>query len=620
MGRRMDFKGLAQAAAKTTVAAAGAAASLAGKGICEGGKLVKQGAEELYRTVDEDRHMLEEIKQINVFCETAMQDFARQSELCERDFDRERKAYDALAEQVNAQIRMYDIVAQYLARQSSQERVGFKAAAPGLNAGPERTGLQASKEACLAGGATGLAFGAGTVGLLTAFGTASTGTALSSLSGAAYLHAMLAALGGGSLATGGFGMVGGAIVLGTAFLAPAAAVTGYLANKRIREAYQEALGRKQKADKLAEESAVFFDEVTLGVATFRRLNQDLSAFSVFFGELLNMSLMACAMKQDAAYQAILQQAAGTLDLFARVRILTADKKPNPQMAAELDDASSAASACRQALYQYTARLSDVQQEAMEGAKREQLHIQNIADMQSQLEQMKLEKKMADTTIREQAKVIQEQKRQLALVSQEFAALREKLRNIADEDARAEMLYADWQEREPAFMAQDQSVFEMQAKRVAGRYAHLDARAVQFVATGEALYEICRRMDVAGMDYSPVVLDYAKSVEYLLTEVLHRQAILAAQQRITLGKAVNVYVRSRAFRNRWKTGFVAVLDEITRCRNTSAHPHGVDKPAADRVRVLILGTTSGTFADGILVYFDELLAGDGCTKNGSGGMQ
>lgn len=50
-------------------------------------------------------------------------------------------------------------------------------------------------------------------GVVGAFGTAGTGTAISSLSGAAATKATLAWLGGGTLAAGGFGITGGAVVL-----------------------------------------------------------------------------------------------------------------------------------------------------------------------------------------------------------------------------------------------------------------------------------------------------------------------------------------------------------------------------------------------------------------------
>lgn len=46
------------------------------------------------------------------------------------------------------------------------------------------------------------------------FGTASTGTAISTLSGAAATKATLAWLGGGALAAGGLGVAGGVVVLG----------------------------------------------------------------------------------------------------------------------------------------------------------------------------------------------------------------------------------------------------------------------------------------------------------------------------------------------------------------------------------------------------------------------
>ena len=49
-------------------------------------------------------------------------------------------------------------------------------------------------------------------------GTASTGTALSVLHGAVATKATLATIGGGSLATGGLGIVGGVCVLGAIFI------------------------------------------------------------------------------------------------------------------------------------------------------------------------------------------------------------------------------------------------------------------------------------------------------------------------------------------------------------------------------------------------------------------
>ncbi|UTY33282.1 hypothetical protein [Treponema putidum] len=68
------------------------------------------------------------------------------------------------------------------------------------------------------GTAGGFAAAGGTTAAVMALGTASTGTAISALSGAAATNATLAALGGGSLAAGGGGIALGTAVLGGATL------------------------------------------------------------------------------------------------------------------------------------------------------------------------------------------------------------------------------------------------------------------------------------------------------------------------------------------------------------------------------------------------------------------
>lgn len=73
----------------------------------------------------------------------------------------------------------------------------------------------------LSGVGAGVLAGAGITSTVFFFGTTGTGVAISSLSGAALTSSTLAFLGGGSIAAGGFGAAGGAIVLtgGTAIIA-----------------------------------------------------------------------------------------------------------------------------------------------------------------------------------------------------------------------------------------------------------------------------------------------------------------------------------------------------------------------------------------------------------------
>ena len=89
------------------------------------------------------------------------------------------------------------------------------------------------------------AFGAySAVGLI---GSASTGTAISSLGGAAATNATLAWLGGGSLAAGGFGVAGGAAILGGIVAAPALAIFGAILGSKASENLENARANLAKA-------------------------------------------------------------------------------------------------------------------------------------------------------------------------------------------------------------------------------------------------------------------------------------------------------------------------------------------------------------------------------------
>jgi hypothetical protein len=105
----------------------------------------------------------------------------------------------------------------------------------------------------LAGGAA-MAFGAYNGTMLLA--TASTGTAISTLSGAAATNATLAWLGGGSLAAGGGGMAMGAMVLGGLVAGPALAIFGHIVGNKGEEALNNARSNMEQAMVVKEQAAV----------------------------------------------------------------------------------------------------------------------------------------------------------------------------------------------------------------------------------------------------------------------------------------------------------------------------------------------------------------------------
>ena len=104
-----------------------------------------------------------------------------------------------------------------------------------------------------AAGAVGGALTAlGAYGAATTFASASTGTAIATLSGAAASNATLAFFGGGSLAAGGLGMAGGMVVLGGLVAGPALMVMGMITGAKSQEKLENALSNKAQADEIVE--------------------------------------------------------------------------------------------------------------------------------------------------------------------------------------------------------------------------------------------------------------------------------------------------------------------------------------------------------------------------------
>lgn len=111
----------------------------------------------------------------------------------------------------------------------------------------------------LVGGSTAL----GAWGLVSLIGSASTGTAISSLSGVAATNATLAWFGGGSLATGGAGMAGGFWVLGGIVAAPIVFFSTKNAYKKVntvKEKKNELIDESDKITKLTVQASIHLTE------------------------------------------------------------------------------------------------------------------------------------------------------------------------------------------------------------------------------------------------------------------------------------------------------------------------------------------------------------------------
>lgn len=105
----------------------------------------------------------------------------------------------------------------------------------------------------IAGTAGGALAAFGAYGAAQSLAIASTGTAISSLSGAAATNATLAFFGGGSIASGGLGVAGGTLVLGGLVAGPALMIMGLVAGSAAKKSLDQAMTNKAEAIQIGSE-------------------------------------------------------------------------------------------------------------------------------------------------------------------------------------------------------------------------------------------------------------------------------------------------------------------------------------------------------------------------------
>lgn len=120
-----------------------------------------------------------------------------------------------------------------------------------------------------AGSIAGGSLAVGSWGLVTALGSASTGAAISGLSGVAATNATMAWFGGGALATGGAGMAGGAAVLGGIFAIPLVYFAAKGSHKKAKE-LEEAKAELDEAIVQIRERIAEFPSILMAVKDKKR--------------------------------------------------------------------------------------------------------------------------------------------------------------------------------------------------------------------------------------------------------------------------------------------------------------------------------------------------------------
>lgn len=586
----------------------------------EAGSMIKKGAGNLYDKAAEDLKMKKEIEKINAFCNNAREKFEKDKNEFESDFQKERDQFSHILETINHRLPTYNAIITYMEQNPAD--VKYVAETKAYNAAfvlgrdiDTKTG-----ESLKAAGAAGFATGLGTVGLVTAFGSASTGTALSALTGSAYIHATLAALGGGSLAAGGFGMVGGAIALGTAFLAPAAIVGGYFFNKQIRKAYDEALARKAEALEFNKEQHLFFQKLRKGLQSFRKLNYEFYAFSKFFDELLNMSIPAFAIGLNRDYKKLVRKSIEIINAFVNIPIITKNKIINMHLENDIQKAVMQAGECKTWLNMLLRNLGVEEAEAMNKARYREVEVETAEEIVNLVKELRKENgwkeekiKYQETTIKKQENKIREQDAAIQKNNEFIRKLTEQLQTVqatlSENQEKSQQADKIIEELRQQAVERNPKKYKLYEENLTKQYPHLNEKALQFAASGEMLYELFEKEEFAGVDLSSVIIEYGNCVEFLLKLTLLELRITVPMRGGSkfppIGQIINDCVRAKKYRSNFEEGFYELLDGFNgKCRVAAAHGRGVNKEMMERAReYLFFGNK--TYTRGLLDYFDKL---------------
>ena len=130
------------------------------------------------------------------------------------------------------------------------------------------------------------------------FASASTGTAIASLSGVAATNATLAWFGGGSLAAGGLGIAGGTFVLGGIVAGPVLAVAGFIMAAKSEENLAKAEETYSEAELACEKMKTMVDFMK-GVS---RISKNYEDFIISFSKRYKEHLAYLSKVRQDAYE------------------------------------------------------------------------------------------------------------------------------------------------------------------------------------------------------------------------------------------------------------------------------------------------------------------------------
>lgn len=504
------------------------ARNLAGRA---GGK-IKANAQSFRENIANDYDKYKEIGILKEKCRNLLQEADKKILAANAVLEHEYRQFQQLVTEIEAgSLHTYVQYCHYLQVISPQGVVGKESIVKPVFS--KQNIWQEAGNAVAGAVAAGAAAGTVTLGLVTAVGTAGTGTAISALSGAAYVNATLAALGGGSVAAGGLGMAGGLAVLGAAVAAPAAAVMGYFLDKNIKLNYTEAEKRFAKATEYANNIEKASARADILSHYLKLKTREIYAFRYFFDDMLNVAAGAEAYGDSENYLPILNDAATTLIAYIQLPLVN-ENEVNYDFENYLQELQDVSAACRRQFYGYILKQSPRYRRLLEAVREQDLaeHQDDFARWIDIIAQglARMEEKLDDMHVDTQARFDQvdaallDVKTSLTVLGEDLRRLQEetvsRLSAVADNQEETEQLLSSFSDSMSKRLLEATAIRQARyyaeyKKQLCDAFGHswekLQPRSQKFLISARMLYQELSSLGNQ-LDFSGVCILAAKALE------------------------------------------------------------------------------------------------------------
>ena len=626
----------------TAAALAGSAAFFVGKAMFKGAKwaggAISDNTRTLYNTIIDDKQKFDEIKRIEAYCTEIKENLEKEQAWRERSMNIEAAHYGELCRKVQDNLQSAQKYKLYYDENQDAVRIENRAGYQPLEQSVSLSGLNVAGVSLSKGGIAGAAAGGGAAALMAALGTASTGTAIASLSGAAFTNALLASFGGGSIASGGLGIAGGTVVLGSIITIPALAVGGYMVNKQVNKAYQDAKECEEKARIAEAEGTKLFQHYDEGIQHLKKINRDFDRFSTMFGRIINLSMMAASYpKIKPSYNRLLNMSIDIAAEYMNISLVDEKGHISRDITEKIAYIPTGADECYKRLILLEENMTPEEERLANSVPNviSATYEVQIAAYVEEIKRLKETTRQQDITIKENNKIIrhkdraiQEKDEEISRINRALEKEREKFALYAEsysqklnEALEAAACAKSEEERirqeneaikadRNRLMGEFPTLYQERLKHAKESYSNIRSNEMfAFIATAE-LYHSINEGFTQG-DFSCIAVEYAKAVEVSLYEVIAHRLDARVPKRYALGELKREYVEPKACLPLWKDGIkwglLSHLEALRILRNASAHKEIIDKERMQKARTIVLGGGRDPLTKhGLLAYFDGLL--------------